>query len=1079
MGLPKLQDIFLHAGHFYVRYPFVILGFTMACVLIAAGGIQHLQITNDPIELWVDPASEKLAQQKDKTSIFGEDFRIENLVFKLRESSAERKNLIQKEYLKEISYFQTVIMQSKVTVAGNDYALKDLCWKAFKNGDCVVQSPMNFWQNNLKRLEDDANVDSTVSCFKSVDPFNSIACMDSNKIPVVSEAVFGGIWKEALNPNQKGCRDSGLKTGLETSEQDKIFKRSILEKARLLSRPSAETSMSRLETPLGGLRESDPCGLFKTRAETLSLSVLLNNNASKAKVYETFEKEAIEDLIKEFNKSEDSQFFKKWIPDAEVFPLKLRITYMLQRTVNDELTEETRQNYIIVVISYALMFVYVSISLTKHWNSVGSSVLLSLGGLLYIIMAIFVTYCVCGLFSIKANLISLEVIPFLILAIGVDNMFLMWNSVLKVPTNDIQIKVPVGMRRVGLSILLSTFTQIATFIVGLYINIPALRSFCLIAAIALFCNFVFQMTALPALITLDLRRKRAGRWDLLPCVRSKKYKEKDLEKLLTNDQTTDCFYKMFEKCCTPMVMSIPCKIISLLVCAGLLILCVPALVQLPLGLDQQNTTLKNGNLYEYFGDLKNYLEIGPQGYIIFKDADWDDIDTYTAIDRLMDFLAQKEGLIASNFRVWYQGMFSLQDSQYTNPEMMKVCFKGLDPDDYIGDNSKLAAFYLTLDMNHPCCASFAICGGQFYEDVIFNREAKIQTTRIAFFHQRLRTQDDFISSMNNVFDVLNYFIDNMMENPDSLEMSLQSRKEDSSNQTNALAGESVTQNLSADKVVKDGKKYFSAYPYSLYYIFFDQYGVVKGITVQNYILALLFLFCFVSCLYSAFTSILLVFIVVLISSNLWSLMWLQNFVFPGLQIEFNAVLVVNLIIAIGFSVEFCIHLIVRFSKAQGNKRTRVKTALNEIGSLVFQGIFLTKLIGLSILYFSPIPLFELYYFRVYITMILICAFYGLVVAPQILEHLTPQEIVNRRSITEYFSLGTTNTRKKGLDPNDPETFNQGNLKSPQNEKVEEEEPKTEKVEEVPKEEERGEGEDTGGSGEEQIRDEKEEKLLDQ
>lgn len=1023
MGLPKLQDIFLHAGHFYVRYPIVTLVFTVACVLIAAGGIQHLEITNDPIELWVDPSSEKLAQQKDKTSIFGEDFRIENLVFKLRdEGDGEKKNIIQKDYLKEISYFQTVVTQSKVTVEDNQYGLKDLCWKAFKHGDCVVQSPMNYWQNNLTRLENDKNIDETVSCFKSVDPFNTIACMDSNKIPVVSQAVFGGIWKEPIDPSRTECNQR-FKNEIETSDIENDLKKGIIEKARLLSR-SGIRPVQKSEQTLKNLNADDPCGLFKMRAQTLSLSILLNNKDFKMNVYETFEKEAIEDLIKLFNESEDSSFFQKWIPEAEIFPLKLKITYMLQRTVNDELAEETRQNYIIVLISYLVMFIYVSCSLSKHWNSVGSSVLLSLGGLLYIILAIFVTYCVCGLFDIKANLISLEVIPFLILAIGVDNMFLMWNSVLKVPTNDITLKVPVGMRRVGLSILLSTFTQIATFIVGLYINIPALRSFCLIAAISLFCNFVFQMTALPALIALDLRRKSAGRWDLLPCIRSKKYNQKQKEKFLTNDQTTDCFYKMFSKCCTPCVMSLPCKIITLLICAGLLILCIPALVQLPLGLDQQNTTLKDGNLYQYFGDLKQYLEIGPQGYIIFKDADWDDIDTYTAIDRLMDFLAQKEGLIASNFRVWYQGMFSLQDSQYTNPEMMKVCFKGLDPDDYIGDNSKLAAFYLTLDMSHPCCANFSICGGQFYEDVIFNREAKIETTRISFFHQALRTQDDYISSMNDIFSVIQYFVDNMMQNPESLEISVQK----------SLNNEE--ENMPTDVQLSDQKPYFSVYPYSLYYIFFDQYGVVKGITVQNYILALLFLFCFVSCLYSAFTSIILVFIVLLISSNLWSLMWLQNFIFPGLKIEFNAVLVVNLIIAIGFSVEFCIHLIVRFKKAQGNKTIRVRTALNEIGSLVFQGIFLTKLIGLSILFFSPIPLFQLYYFRVYITMILLCAFYGLVVAPHILEHLTFQEIVNRRSITEYFSLGTTYKPKTGMNPNDPEDFNKGNLESPKNEKVE-------------------------------------------
>lgn len=60
---------------------------------------------------------------------------------------------------------------------------------------------------------------------------------------------------------------------------------------------------------------------------------------------------------------------------------------------------------------------------------------------------------------------------------------------------------------------------------------------------------------------------------------------------------------------------------------------------------------------------------------------------------------------------------------------------------------------------------------------------------------------------------------------------------------------------------------------------------------------------------------------------------------------------------------------------------KIKKALSERVSVVFQGIFLTKLLGLSVLYWSPIPMFRIYYFRVFYTMILVCGFYGLIVVP--------------------------------------------------------------------------------------------------
>jgi len=67
-----------------------------------------------------------------------------------------------------------------------------------------------------------------------------------------------------------------------------------------------------------------------------------------------------------------------------------------------------------------------------------------------------------------------------------------------------------------------------------------------------------------------------------------------------------------------------------------------------------------------------------------------------------------------------------------------------------------------------------------------------------------------------------------------------------------------------------------------------------------------------------------------------------------------------------------------------------------MGSSVFVGIFLTKIIGISILGFAPSPVFTLYYFRMYMIMIWVCAFYGLCVTPAMLmlcggDHFTKEE----------------------------------------------------------------------------------------
>ena len=79
----------------------------------------------------------------------------------------------------------------------------------------------------------------------------------------------------------------------------------------------------------------------------------------------------------------------------------------------------------------------------------------------------------------------------------------------------------------------------------------------------------------------------------------------------------------------------------------------------------------------------------------------------------------------------------------------------------------------------------------------------------------------------------------------------------------------------------------------------------------------------------------MVILVIFISSNLWCIIWICNYLFKGLPVEINAVLLVNFIISIGISVEFCIHSIVRYRKAKGTHEEKINKTIQEIVSVVF------------------------------------------------------------------------------------------------------------------------------------------------
>ncbi len=63
------------------------------------------------------------------------------------------------------------------------------------------------------------------------------------------------------------------------------------------------------------------------------------------------------------------------------------------------------------------------------------------------------------------------------------------------------------------------------------------------------------------------------------------------------------------------------------------------------------------------------------------------------------------------------------------------------------------------------------------------------------------------------------------------------------------------------------------------------------------------------------------------------LSFLSNELFDGFPIQVNAVSVVNLIIAVGLSVEFCVHVMLCFMNSEGEREERAKK-VNRNSSLI-------------------------------------------------------------------------------------------------------------------------------------------------
>lgn len=106
-------------------------------------------------------------------------------------------------------------------------------------------------------------------------------------------------------------------------------------------------------------------------------------------------------------------------------------------------------------------------------------------------------------------MLTIEVIPFLVLAVGVDNLFILVHTYQQLDSKmyaSSSEAVADALAEVGPSILLTAISQACCFGIGSITNMPAVNTFALYATVAIIVNFFLQITAFVALMTIDLIR---------------------------------------------------------------------------------------------------------------------------------------------------------------------------------------------------------------------------------------------------------------------------------------------------------------------------------------------------------------------------------------------------------------------------------------------------------------------------------------------------------------------------------------------------------------------------------------------
>ncbi|KAE8827185.1 hypothetical protein PTNB73_08938 [Pyrenophora teres f. teres] len=664
----------------------------------------------------------------------------------------------------------------------------------------------------------------------------------------------------------------------------------------------------------------------------------------------------------------------------------LRLSFSTEVSLEQELNKSTNTDAKIVVISYIIMFLYASLALGSTTLTVQSVLrnpanalvqskfLLGIVGILIVLMSVSASV---GLFSaagIKVTLIIAEVIPFLVLAVGVDNIFLIVHEFERInishPEGTIPERVSRALGRMGPSILLSALTETTAFALGCAVGMPAVRNFAAYAAGAVFINAILQVTMFTAVLALNQQRVETNRADCFPCVRVGRADPGFFNGGMGYGAGEEgALQKFIRKTYAPAILGKKTKVAIIAIFFGIFTAGVALYPSVELGLDQRIAIPSDSYLIDYFNDLYDYLDVGPPVYFVTKELNVTErrpqkelCGRFSTCDResLANIIEAERkrpevSYLAASAANWLDDYFL-----WLNPENEKCCVddkgKPCFQDRQPLWNMTLSGMpegeefihYLQKWVEAPTTEDCPLGGKAAYSDalVIDAKHLTIPASHFRTSHTPLRSQQDFISAY--------------------------------------IAARRIANEISKDVDAE-------VFPYSKFYIFFDQYTSIVRLAGALIGSALAAVFIITSIMLGSIVTGLVVTLVVgmTVSAIIGSM--------AVMGVSLNAVSLVNLIICVGISVEFTAHIARAFtfpSRATMEKAPRHKfrgrdarawTAMVNVASSVVSGITITKILGVGVLAFTRSKIFEIYYFRVWVALVLWASTHALILLPVLLS----------------------------------------------------------------------------------------------
>ncbi|XP_071483832.1 patched domain-containing protein 3-like [Diadema antillarum] len=614
----------------------------------------------------------------------------------------------------------------------------------------------------------------------------------------------------------------------------------------------------------------------------------------------------------------------------------ISVSFIHSHTLDSEVSLSTQSVIPLFSISYTLLFTF-AITSCVMFDWVFSKPFLGFMGTISASLAVASSLGLLSYAGVNFNIVTSSM-PFLIIGIGIDDMFIMLAAWRKTsPCDSVEERMGKAFSEAAVSITITSITDALAFGIGSINPLPAVRVFCLYTGVAVIFDYIFQITFFGACMALTGRREAANRhvWTLMKvkspdeapstvykfCCAGGLSEEQRRERTVGNCETG--LMTFFKEYYGPFMMKPAVKFLTLLAFCAYLGGAIYGCLNVSEGLELKLLARSGSPAYDFFErQTDHFSTYGPFVSVVIQESlNYSDATVQQDLEALMEDFESSEYIHSSEYtEFWLRDFLKFLDAANVPASVRS------DPDEF----SRLLANQFLAN------PSFS----RYSQDIIFeegSNDTVIESSRFILTGDSLVTTNQQVQMMSEVRD-------------------------------------------------KASEADITLTTFSPFFIVYEQYARIRSVTIQNLSIAVAAMFVVAFFLIpNIICSVVVALCIASIEVGIVGYMSLWD-------VRLDSISMINLILCIGFSVDFSAHITYSFLSGQeeydGRHMLSIASqhavmALYSLGMPILQGAIST-IIAIIALNWSTSYIFVAF-FKVMLLVMLFGILHSLVFLPVLLS----------------------------------------------------------------------------------------------